>query len=91
MEELQAGHERIHALGNARGIATGHTFELEGHPRTDQNKPYLIVACHLDLAGNEHEAASSGGATLNASFEAIPAATPYRSPRETPKPLIQDP
>ncbi|MBK8336498.1 MAG: type VI secretion system tip protein VgrG [Sterolibacteriaceae bacterium] len=89
MEEVQAAHERIHALSNARGIGAGHTFKLKGHPRADQNKQYLIVACHLDLASNDYEAASSGGATFNASFEAIPAATQYRSPRDTPKPLIQ--
>ena len=89
MEEVQAAHERIHALSNARGIGAGHTFKLKGHPRADQNKPYLIVAAHLDLASNDYEAASSGGATFNASFEAIPAATQYRSPRDTPKPLIQ--
>lgn len=30
MEELQAGHERIHALTNARGISCGHTSLLSG-------------------------------------------------------------
>ena len=89
MEELQARHERVQAVSNARGIATGRTFELKGHPRADQNKRYLIVASRLDFASNEHEAAASSGATFNASFEAVPADTQYRSPRETPKPLIQ--
>ncbi|HNI00296.1 MAG TPA: type VI secretion system tip protein TssI/VgrG, partial [Rhodocyclaceae bacterium] len=43
----------------------------------------------LVLSSNEHETAAQSGATFSASFEAISAATQYRSPRETPKPLIQ--
>lgn len=89
MEELQAGHERASAVTNARGIHCGATFTLKSHPRADQNKPWLIVATHLELSSNEHETAAQSGATFNASVEAIPAATQYRSPRETPKPLIQ--
>lgn len=88
MEELQAQHERVSAVTNARGIAAGCNFTLKGHPRADQNKAYLVVATHLDLASNEHEAGDSAGASFTASFEAIPATTQYRSPRETPKPLI---
>jgi len=89
MEELQAGHERVHAVTNARGIHCGATFTLKSHPRADQNKPYLVLATHLEISSNEHEAAGQSGATFNASFDALPADTQYRSPRETPKPLIQ--
>ncbi|MGB7989475.1 MAG: type VI secretion system tip protein TssI/VgrG, partial [Candidatus Methylophosphatis roskildensis] len=88
MEALQARHERIQAVANVRGLAAGHTFKLKGHPRADQNKQYLVIATHLELASNEHEAAASSGATFTVSFEAIPAATQYRSERQTPKPLI---
>ncbi|MBK6975205.1 MAG: type VI secretion system tip protein VgrG [Sterolibacteriaceae bacterium] len=89
MEELQARHERIHAVSNARGISTGHSFKLKGHPRADQNRQYLVIATHLELASNEHEAAASSGATFTVSFEALPADTQYRSEGQTPKPLIQ--
>ncbi|MBK7662402.1 MAG: type VI secretion system tip protein VgrG [Sterolibacteriaceae bacterium] len=88
LEALQARHERIQALANVRGLSSGYTFTLKGHPRADQNKQYLVIATHLELASNEHEAAVSSGATFTVSFEAIPAATQYRSERQTPKPLI---
>ena len=77
------------AVSNARGISTGHTFKLKGHPRADQNRQYLVIATHLELASNEHEAAVSSGATFTVSFEALPADTQYRSESPTPKPLIQ--
>ena len=89
MEELQARYERVQAVTNARGISAGHTITLKGHPRADQNKQYLIVATHFELASNEHEAAGSAGASFNASFDCIPATTQYRTPRETPKPIVQ--
>lgn len=44
IEELQAGHERADATGNARGLCVGSLFTLTDFPREDQNREYLIVS-----------------------------------------------
>lgn len=89
LEELQAQHERVQAASNARGVNVGYTFDLQLHPRADQNKKYLITSARINFASNEHEASGAGGATYACSFECIPADTQFRTPRETPKPIVQ--
>ncbi len=89
LEELQAQHERIQGLTNARGLNVGHTFGLQLHPRADQNKQYLITSARINFASQEHEAGGSGGATYSCSFECIPTYNQFRAPRETPKPIVQ--
>ncbi|TXG80257.1 MAG: type VI secretion system tip protein VgrG [Thermomicrobiales bacterium] len=89
LEEVQAQHERIHATTNARGLSVGDLFTLQLHPRQDQNRQYLVVGTSINLSSSEHEAAGTGGATFACSFECMPAITPYRAPRETPKPVVQ--
>jgi len=89
LEEVQAQHERIHATTNARGLSVGDLFSLQLHPRQDQNRQYLVVGTSINLSSSEHEAAGAGGATFACSFECMPAITPYRAPRETPKPVVQ--
>src|SRR5712691_1801008 len=93
IEELQWQHEQVHAAANARGFTPGGLFELTGYPRDDQNREYLIVAANYDLRSFEFE---SGGQSDDAPryacrFSAIESKTPYRTPRFTPKPLIQGP
>ena len=89
LEEMQAQHERIQALTNARGLNVGHSFGLQLHPRADQNKQYLVTSARINFASNEHEAAGSGGATYSCSFECASADSQFRTPRETPKPIVQ--
>ena len=89
LEELQAQHERVQATSNARGITVGHTFTLKGHPRGDQNKQYLITSAEINFAINEYESAGGSGATYSCSFECMLASEQFRTPRDTPKPIVQ--
>ncbi len=93
IEELQAQYETARAEGNAQGLATGYLFTLEKHPRSDQNKEYLITAASYELRSNEYETevGGQGGAYYGINLTAMDAKQPYRAPRLTPKPVVQGP
>ncbi|VWC59343.1 type VI secretion protein ImpA [Burkholderia lata] len=44
---------RAKGRGNLRGMATGHTLCLEGHPQTRTNAEYLVVAATIDIRNND--------------------------------------
>jgi type VI secretion system secreted protein VgrG len=96
IEELHAGYEVFHGQANARGIATGCTFTLKPIVaqtlREDEARKYLITSSSFHLLADDYGSSSShGGQLFSCSFTAIDAQRQYRSPRITPKPLIQGP
>ena len=90
LEELLAQHESVEGTGNARGIACGALFELTGFPRADQNREYLLVSTVQEMQTDEYQSGESE-TYYTCSFTAIDSKTPYRSPRTTPKPIVQGP
>jgi type VI secretion system secreted protein VgrG len=64
--------------GRCRAFLPGYKFTLEKHYRADANAAYV-------LAGVSHSATWED---YTNSFEAFPAAVPYRPPRRTRKPVI---
>jgi type VI secretion system secreted protein VgrG len=92
IQEVQSQHEIIRGQATVRGLATGYTFMLKGHFRTDQNRAYLVTGTSLQASGGDYESgATDKGEFFTCGFTAIPAADPFRSARSTPKPLIQGP
>ena len=93
LEESQADHEIARAASNARGLACGGLFTLKEHPRTDQNREYLIVSTSYLLQSSDYGSANltPGGSDFQCSLSAIDAQVPYRPPRTTPKPIVQGP
>ena len=93
IQELQAQHEILRGQATARGLCTGAKFKLKGHPRKDQERDYMIteVSCHASVSGYEAGSQGKGEDFFSCNFTAMPASEPYRSPRQTPKPLIQGP
>ena len=90
IEELQAQHEIGTGGGDTRGIAPGCTFTLKNNLRADQNRSYLVVSANYSASVSGYATGESeGGDQFACSFSAIPAETPYRPPRTTPKPIIQ--
>jgi type VI secretion system secreted protein VgrG len=93
LQELQSQFEVGQASGDVRGISAGFTFELENHPRADQNRKYLATAVQYVIESEEFD--TSGGATAGfhctCQVSAIPADAQFRSSRTTIKPLIQGP
>ncbi|WP_133822085.1 type VI secretion system Vgr family protein, partial [Tahibacter aquaticus] len=92
LEELQAGHQRSHGQGRARGLAPGRLFTLEKHAVGDYNKEYLVVAADYDFSDNDYEATEdSGEHRLSIASEFHPTDQPYRPERRTPKPHTMGP
>lgn len=92
IQELQAQYEVLRAQATVRGVATGSKFTLKGHPRSDQNRQYLITGSSVQArVGAYGSAKSAEGEFYSCSFVAIPASQPFRAPRTTPKPLIRGP
>ncbi len=91
IEELHADFESVRAAANARGICSGHVFELTGHPRADQNAEYLVVSTQHYLEFNEYESMEGTGASFDCDFTVINSRQPFRPLRRTPKPAVQGP
>jgi type VI secretion system secreted protein VgrG len=92
IEELQASHTLMHGQGNVGGIAPGHLFSLERHPRADQNQDYLVLAADYTLHSEDYESGGHAeGTSYDVAFSVLPASEPYRPPRLTPKPIVQGP
>jgi len=91
IQELQSQHEIVNATTDARGIEVGSQFELERHPRQDQNRAWLITASDYTFADGQHESGEAGEFTIHCAFQAIDAQQQFRLPRVTPKPVVQGP
>ena len=89
-EELQAGHVRVAAAGNPRGLAAGRSFRLEGFPREDQNAEYMVLRAEYRLrdpgfaVGRDQERGSYA-----VRLDLAPTALAYRPPRDTPRPVMR--
>ena len=91
-EEFGSHFERSTAMTNARGVAAGAIFSLEGFPRDDQNGKHLVVSTVLDVEFSDYEAMpETGGSDFQCRFVAMTTAQPFRPRRITPKPFVQGP
>ena len=93
LQERQADIERAEGLANARGLTTGSLFTLADYPREDQNKEYLLVSTSISLAVSSFISGAGGGQSeeFHCSFTALDSQRQFRSPRRTPKPMVQGP
>lgn len=90
VEALQAGYTRATGSGSVRAIATGHTFTLADHPRSDQNAKHIVLSTRIEA---HYAGYSSGGGDTRyrCQFVALPATEQYRPEAHTPKPVVQGP
>ena len=92
VQELAVQHEIAQGEGNAHGIAVGSIFTLDGCDREDQNREYLVVSTNCQAHEQGYESGSSASdLSFSCNFRAVPSEVPYRSPRVTPKPIVQGP
>jgi type VI secretion system secreted protein VgrG len=92
IEEMQAEHEEASGATNCRTVATGCLFQLDGFPRADQNREYLVKSGSYRLEVDDYQ--STGDAppqTFEAHFRAMSSQDPFRPARLTPKPTVQGP
>jgi type VI secretion system secreted protein VgrG len=92
LEELQTQYEILNGRAHARGMAAGSIFKLKNHPRSDQNRDYLITG--VSLQADAGEFASTGASAqefFSCSFSCIDKSQQFRPARLTPKPIVQGP
>ena len=87
MEELQARYVLVEGAGTTRGMACGHKFSLQSHPRKDQNLGYLVVSTRFKLRLSGYESGSNQ-TTCTCSFSAIPDNEIFRSVCTAGKPVV---
>ena len=93
IEELQAEFERVYGTADARGLACGYVFTLTGEVRRkDQEREYLVVsATHVATSADVESGSGGGTVEYSCSFQAMDSKSPFRTPRTTPKPVVQGP
>lgn len=91
-EEIQAPHMRIAAVGTVRGLFSGCTFKLDGFPRDDQNKEYLVISAEYRLFDPGYRAGvDTDGENFKVVLGVAPTSVAYRPPRITPRPIMRGP
>ncbi|WP_222706922.1 type VI secretion system Vgr family protein [Massilia arenae] len=92
IEALHGQGERIEAAGNARGLTAGALFTLAEHPRSDQNRAFLITGTQTEVTGTNYRTdGSNEGMDFRCVFEAIGKEHAYRAPAGARKPVVQGP
>src|SRR5207302_11132550 len=79
----------VHGVTSAMGLTAGGVFELQKHPLAAQNRKYLITDVRLTADAGGFASGAGSEQFFACSFTAIPANTPFRPTRLTPKPVIQ--
>ncbi|MDH0649719.1 type VI secretion system tip protein VgrG [Pseudomonas sp. GD03858] len=92
LESLQSLHERVELRGNARGLGSGHLFNLSNFSRQDQNREYLIVAARYYVHQERLESGGgSGAAQFESNLSCIDAQQSYRPVGSTLRPIVKGP
>jgi type VI secretion system secreted protein VgrG len=87
-EELQSPFHVARARSDVRTMQCGRTFKLAECPREDQNAEYLITSTTISAEAEEFGSGGGQKQSFAMSFTCVPATTPFRSARTTPKPTI---
>ena len=92
MEEEEATYMVATGSSNCRGLASGYTFTLQNHDRSDQNASYILTEVQqVASVGETYVAGAETTESYSNHFTCIPAAVTYRAARVTPKPFVQGP
>jgi type VI secretion system secreted protein VgrG len=92
--EHESWYANAEALADTRGLGVGHRFTITNLPRQLQSdKPYVVVKASYTLQGNyfESDGTPVDAQEYKASYTLIDAKTEYRTPRQTPRPIVQGP
>jgi type VI secretion system secreted protein VgrG len=92
LEEHQAEHELFEGNGNVRALGAGALFTLEGFPREDQNREYLVVSSWYEVVGDRYESVSQMPPLgFHSGVTVIDSKRPFRPQPVTRKPKIEGP
>ncbi len=90
LEQEEVQRTAVEGKSRCRAFFSGYKFKLLEHFRRDADIEYTLVSLVHQAVDNTYFAADKNEKPFSYSnrFEAIPAATPYRPPRRTPKPVV---
>ncbi len=91
MQAIDATVEEFSGRSSSMKLAVGGLFTLDGHPRADQNRQYLIVAATYQFDGDLPDGSPASEEPYQVSFSAIDNKTPFSPPVLTRKPVVQGP
>jgi type VI secretion system secreted protein VgrG len=91
MEALHGQCEEIRADTNARGLFPGGLFKLKEHPRSDQNREFLVTGASYDITGDDYSTGGDAPGEFQCRFTAVGKEHSYRAPRHMVKPVVQGP
>jgi type VI secretion system secreted protein VgrG len=92
--EQESWYQTTEAIGDTRGLGVGNKFTITNLPRLLQSdKAYVIMKASYDVVGNYYESAGAKDhpEEFKATYTLIDAKVEYRTPRQTPKPIVQGP
>lgn len=92
-EAIAAQRLTLSGYASRRDLQPGHTFQLDLHPRSDFNRRLMLLSVTHDGQQPQALLEETGADQLTptsyrAEFSCLPAETPYRPPRTTPRPSI---
>ena len=91
LQQLQSNRSQIHGISNVRAIAPGHLFSLKNHPRSVENREYLVVSANYRLSIAGYATGTGSQFECETTFVALPSDQPFRAPRKTPVPRTYGP
>lgn len=91
MQAIDATVEEFTGSSQSLKLSAGSLFTLEGHPRADQNRQYLIVAATHHFDGHLPDGSAVSDLPYQVTFSAIDSQTPFSPPVHTRKPVVQGP
>ncbi len=89
LQALQATHVRVSAGGNVGQLLPGHICTLTGHPRTQENREYLVLSVEHNLNLDGYSAGSQDSFHYSNAAQLMPADVPYCPALNTPKPRVE--
>ena len=89
LEGFRAQRRMFSGSSQALGLSTGTKFAVKEHPTGRMNASYLVVSTYHSIVAERYRSGTADTASeINVRFEAMPAATPYRPPHATPRPVV---
>ncbi|MEO7701852.1 MAG: type VI secretion system tip protein TssI/VgrG [Opitutus sp.] len=91
LDELQCAAEIMRAQTTCLGLGTGCLFTLKDHPRSEQNREYLVTSLNLKVDAGEFGSDTYHSPHATCAFTAIPSSQTFRPARTTPRPVVYGP
>lgn len=91
-EAREAGFHVVEGASLCPLLVPGERFVLEDHwDEAENGKSYVVARVRHEIAVSDHVSGGGAGTPYRNAFHAFPAEVHYRSPRVTPKPVVQGP